>query len=528
MAKILVADKLAQEGVDILKESKFDVDIKTGLAPQELKEVIKDYDAVIVRSQTKLTEDIIMAASNLKVIGRAGVGLDNIDITAATKKGVIVMNAPGGNTISTCEHTFALILSLARKVPFGHASLKKGEWNRSKFKGIELYSKTLGIVGFGRIGKEVAKRARAFGMKVLVYDPFIAQDVVEKLEVKSVKLDELLKESDIVTVHTPLTADTKGLISKNEFSIMKKSSFIVNCARGGIIDEEALFEALSSKRIAGAALDVFVKEPPDNAKLIEMDNLVVTPHLGASTQEAQLNVAIEISHCIKDALLGKAIRNSINYVQMEPEVYKMVYPYISLSEKMGRFLSQIIEGGTEEIKISYIGEIASFKVDPLAMAFTKGFLSPVLEENINYINAMGIAKERGIKIEQVKLSHEEEYVNSIRVSIKTDKEERMLEGTLFANREPRFVKMDDVYIEVAPSDYMVVINNKDRPGVIGSLGTILGSHNVNISNMSLGKRKSDGTAITVLNVDASLEKSVISDIVSNSNIISLKFIVLGG
>ena len=527
MANVLIADKLAQEGIDILKVNGFNVDVKTGLEPQELKKVIKDYDAVIVRSQTKLTEDVIEEASKLKIIGRAGVGLDNVDIGAATRKGVIVMNAPGGNTISTCEHTFALILSLARKVPFGHASLKKGEWNRSKFKGIEIYSKTLGIIGFGRIGKEVAKRACAFGMEVLVYDPFITQEAVDNLGVKSVELKELLTKSDIITVHTPLTAETKGLISSSEISLMKKDSFIVNCARGGIVDEEALYEALDSKKIAGAALDVFTKEPPDNVKLIKMDSLIVTPHLGASTQEAQVNVAVEIAHCIKDALLGRAIRNSVNYVQMEPEVYKIISPYIALSEKMGRFLSQIIEGGTERIKISYIGEIASFKVDPLAMAFTKGFLSAVLEENINYINAMGIAKERGVKIEQIKLNREEEYVNSIRVSVKTDKEEKTLEGTLFANKEPRFVKMDDVYIEVAPSDYMVVINNEDKPGVIGSLGTILGNHNVNISNMSLGRKKGSDTAITVLNVDVPLEEGVIKDIVSNPNIISLKFIVLG-
>jgi len=528
MANILVADKLANEGIDILKENGFNVDVNTGLDPQKLKNIIKDYEAVIVRSQTKLTEDIISAASKLKVIGRAGVGLDNVDIAAATKKGVIVMNAPGGNTISTCEHTFALILSLARKVPFGHASLKKGEWNRSKFKGIEIYSKTLGIVGFGRIGKEVAKRARAFGMEVLVYDPFITDEVVDNAGVKSVELKDLLTASDIVTVHTPLTAETKGLISRNEISLMKNNSFIVNCARGGIVDEDALCEALRNKRIAGAALDVFTTEPPSNLELIKMDNLIVTPHLGASTQEAQVNVAVEIAHCIKDALLGKAIRNSVNYVQMEPGVYKVISPYITLSEKMGMFLSRIIEGGTEEIRISYIGEIASFKVDPLAMAFTKGFLSPILEENVNYINAMGIAKERGIKIEQIKVNREEEYVNSIRVSVRTNKEERMLEGTLFANREPRFVKMDDVYIEVAPSRYMVVINNKDKPGVIGSLGTIFGNHSVNISNMSLGKKKGSDTAITVLNVDTPLDDVVIKDIVSNPNIISLKFIVLGG
>ncbi len=526
MAKVLVADKLAHEGIDILKDSGFEVDCKIGLDKEELMKVIKDYEAIIVRSQTKLTSDVIERASSLKVIGRAGVGLDNVDVLTATKKGIIVMNAPGGNTISTCEHTFALILSLARKVPFGHFSLKKGDWNRSKFKGTEIYGKILGIIGLGRIGKEVAKRASAFGMEVLTCDPFITQEVADSIGVKIVALEELLRKSDIVTIHTPLTGETKGLISYKELSLMKPTAFIINCARGGIIDEEALYKFLKDKKISGAALDVFEKEPPVDSKLLELDNIVVTPHLGASTQEAQVNVAVEIAHCIKDALLGKAIRNAVNYVQMEPEVYKVVFPYIVLAEKMGKFLSQLVSGATQEIKIYYIGEIASFKVDPLTMAFTKGFLSTILEENVNYINSLGIAKERKIKIEQVKIDREQEYVNSIRAEVKTSKEERLLEGTLFANREARFVKMDDVYIEIAPSEYMVVVKNQDRPGVIGNLGTVLGNHNVNIANMSLGRKKKENMAITVLNVDTPLKEDVINDIKANPNIISLKFIVL--
>ncbi len=526
MLKVLVADKLANEGVEILKNSGFSVDIKTGLPKEELIKVIKDYDAVIVRSQTKLTKEVIEEAHSLKVIGRAGVGLDNVDINYATKKGIIVMNAPGGNTISTCEHAFALMLSLARKIPFGHASLKKGEWNRSKFKGTEIYAKTLGIIGLGRIGKEVAKRAVAFGMEVLAYDPFISEEVAESIGVKTVELDELLKHSDIVTIHTPLTGETKGLISHRELSLMKPTAFIINCARGGIVDEEALYEFLKDNKIAGAALDVFEKEPPTGSKLLQLDNIVVTPHLGASTQEAQLNVAVEIAHCVKDALLGKAIKNAVNYVQMEPEVYKVISPYMVLTEKMGKFLSQLVKGAAEEIKIYYIGEIASFKVDPLTMAFTRGFLSSILEENVNYINALGIAKERRIKIEQIKVDREEEYVNSVRVEIKTNQEKRILEGTLFANQEPRFVKMDDVYIEIAPSDYMVVIKNQDKPGVIGNLGTILGNHNVNIANMSLGRKRKENIAVTVLNVDSPLGDEVINDIRKSPNIISLKFIVL--
>ena len=528
MAKILVSDKLAQEGIDILKEAGFQVDYKVGQSPEALKAAIKGYEAIIIRSQTKLTKDIIMAASKLKIIGRAGVGLDNVDIESATKKGVIVMNAPGGNTISTCEHTMAMILSLARKIPFGHSSLKRRLWERPKFKGRELYSKTLGIIGLGRIGKEVAKRAIAFGMKVTAYDPFISPAAAESLGIKTMELDKLIAGADIITVHTPLTNETRGLISQRQLSLMKPQTLLINCARGGIIDDDALYTALKDKKIAGAALDVFDHEPPIDSKLIELDNVVVTPHLGASTQEAQVNVAVEIAHCIKDALNGQAIRNAVNYVQMEPEIYKVISPYIKLAQKMGQFMAQIIRGGAQKIQIEYTGNIASFKVDPLGMAFTKGFLSPILEGDINYINALSIARGRGISIEQIKINREEEYVNSIRAKISTDKEERVLEGTLFADREPRFVKIDDIYIEVEPSPYMLVINNRDKPGVIGALGTVLGSHGVNIARLSLGRIITLATAITVLNVDSPLEEDVIKDILVNPNIISVKFVTLGG
>ncbi|MCM8824032.1 MAG: phosphoglycerate dehydrogenase [Candidatus Omnitrophica bacterium] len=526
MVKILVADKLSSDGISILKEGGFEVDCKTGLSKEDLKEIIKDYEAIVVRSETKLTADVIEAGSKLKIIGRAGVGLDNVDVGAATKKGIIVMNSPGGNTISTCEHTFALMLSLVRKIPFGHSSLKNKEWNRGKFKGVEIYSKILGVIGLGRIGREVAKRAIAFGMEVLAYDPFISPEVVESLGVRVVDLKELLSKSDIVTIHTPLTDDTKNMISYNEFSLMKPTAFIINCARGGIINEDALYQVLKDKKIAGAALDVFEKEPPLNSPLLDLDNVVVTPHLGASTEEAQLNVSIEIAQCIKDALLGKAIRNAANYVQIEPEVYKIIAPYMNLGEKMGRFISQLVRGGAQEIRISYLGELNSFKVEPIGMALVKGFLYSVMGDNVNLINSLELAKERGIKIEQTKVSKEESYVNLIKVKVKTDKEERSIEGTLFSNREPRFVKLDDFYIEISPSDYMLVIQNWDKPGVIGSLGTVLGSYGVNIANMSLGRRAPMDVAITVLNLDTALDEKVMNEIKANPNIISLKFIKL--
>ena len=363
-------------------------------------------------------------------------------------------------------------------------------------------------------------------MEVLVYDPFVSKEAAERTGVKLAVLKDLLKEADFLTVHTPLTEETKSLISHDEFSLMKPKSFIINCARGGIIDEDALYQALKEKRIAGAAIDVFGEEPPFNSKLLELDNIIVTPHLGASTEEAQTNVAIEVAHCVKDALLGKAIKNAVNYVQLEPETYKIIEPYFSLAEKMGKFMSQLVEGGIKEVQISYLGEISSYKVDVISAAFVRGFLYKQLGDDINLINALEIAKERSVKIEQIKKREEEEYTNLIRVKIFTDKQTRFLEGTLFSNKESRFVKMDDVYIEIAPSEHMLVINNQDKPGVIGFLGTTLGANNINIANMSLGRHSSNGIALTILNLDNPISEKVIKQIQSNSNMVSLNLVKL--
>ncbi|MDP2923230.1 MAG: phosphoglycerate dehydrogenase [Candidatus Omnitrophota bacterium] len=524
MAKVIVCDKLSDEGVKILQDAGFTVDCKYKTPPEELKRIIKDYQAAIVRSDTKFTKDIIEHADGLKIIGRAGVGLDNVDLDAATKKGIIVMNSPGGNTISTCEHAFAMMLAVARNIPMAHVSMKNKVWERSKFKGIELYSKVLGIIGLGRIGKEMAKRAISFGMEVLTYDPFVSGEIAEKIGVKLASLEELLKSSDFITIHTPVTEETKKLLSTEEFSLMKPKAFIINCARGEVIDEEALYQALKDKKIAGAALDVYSKEPPFDLKIMELENIVFTPHLGASTEEAQSNVAIEIAQCIRDALLGKAIRNAANYAQLDPETYKIIYPYIGLSQKMGKFLSQIIDGGVKEIRIFYLGDISTYKTGVLASAFTAGFLYKQLGEDVNNINALEVAKERGIKVEQTKIREEEEYVNSIRVEVITDKERKVLEGTLFANKEARFVKMDDVYTEIYPSQFMLVINNWDKPGTIGFLGTVLGKHSINIAGMSLGRRAPNDIALTVLNLDNPLNEKIIKEISANPNIVSLKFL----
>lgn len=528
MFKILVSDSLSEEGLKILKSVKeFQVDIKTELKPEELKTIIKDYDALLVRSATKVNKDIIAAASNLKVIGRAGVGLDNVDLEAATAKGIIVMNTPAGNTISTAEHTMSMILALSRNIAQANASTRKGEWKRSKFMGIELYGKVLGIVGFGRIGSEVAKRALSFGMKVLVYDPFLSKEITEKMAIEVVELKDLYRDSDYITVHTPLTEETKHMISKNEFAMMKKGVRLINCARGGIIDELALVEAVKEGKVAGAAMDVFEKEPiaPDS-ELLKMDNIVVTPHLGASTEEAQVNVAIEVSEIVRDALLGNGIRNAANYPSLEQESFKVLQPYINLAEKLGMFSTQLVEGRFLELNINYSGDITQHELAPLTMALVKGVLSPILKETVNFINAISLARERGIKVRESKSSNEQEFVNLIQLEIKTDKGSKTIYGTLSANKQPRIVKIDDYYVELSPYGDMVMIQNWDKPGIIGNLGTIMGKHGINIAAMTFGRRAPGGEALSILNIDSPISSELLEKMKKIENILSVKLIKL--
>ncbi|MFH1248246.1 MAG: phosphoglycerate dehydrogenase, partial [Candidatus Omnitrophota bacterium] len=413
MIKILVSDALSEEGLKILKDNKdFQVDVKVGMKPEELKQVIKDYDALLVRSATKVTKDIIAEAKKLKVIGRAGVGLDNVDLPAATEKGIVVMNTPAGNTISTCEQTFSLMLALARNIPVANSTTKAGEWKRSKLMGIELYQKTLGIIGLGRIGSELAKRAISFGMKVLAYDPYLSKEAAERQGILMVELADIYKQADFITVHVPLTENTKSMISDKEFSLMKKTARVINCARGGIINEQALARAIKEGKIAGAALDVFEKEPPDPAsELLKMDNVVVSCHLGASTEEAQLNVAIEVAECVRDYLSGKGIRNAANYPSIDAELYRVLKPYIVMAEQLGSFSSQVTEGRIAEVDIKYSGEITKYDTASLTMALIKGLLTPLLPEAVNFINALSIAKSRGIKINQTKTFADEDFIN---------------------------------------------------------------------------------------------------------------------
>lgn len=520
MHRILVSDALSDEGLKILKDIKeFQVDVRTGLKPDELKSIIGDYDALMVRSATKVTKDIIAAGKRLKVIGRAGVGLDNVDLDAATAKGVIVMNTPAGNTISTAEHTMSMILALSRNIPVADSSMKAGEWKRSKFMGVELYGKTLGIVGLGRIGAEVARRALSFGMKVLAFDPFLSLEVAQALGVEVVELKDLLPRADYITIHTPLSDETRHMISDREFALMKKGVRVINCARGGIIDEAALVKALKDGKAAGAALDVFEQEPVSaDHELLKMPSVVLTPHLGASTEEAQVNVAIECAEIVRDALLNRGIRNAANYPCLEPEVCKLMDPYLSLAEKLGIFAVQLVDGRLSEVNVTYAGDITQYDVKPVTMALVKGVLSPILQETVNFVNAGALAKERGIKINESKATKEQEFATLIQVEVKTDKETKRVTGTLSANKQPRIVKIDEYYVEATPGGFMIFLHNKDVPGIIGTLGTLMGKHKINIAAMTFGRDKPGGRAISVFNVDSPVSPEIIDEIRRVENI----------
>ncbi len=524
--KILISDKLADEGIAILKAVKeFTVDCKYNLPKDELKSVIKDYDALIIRSSTDVTADIIEAAKKLKFIGRAGVGLDNVDLTAATKKGIVAMNTPAGNTTSTAEHTMSMILALSRNIPQACASLKSGKWDRSKFTGVELYGKVLGVVGLGRIGSTVSKFAKAFGMTVIAYDPFLSMEVAAQRGIEVVEMDALLKRSDYITVHIPKTSETSNLIGEKEFGLMKKTARVINCARGGIISETALAKALQDKRIAGAALDVFEEEPPStDHPLLKLDNCVLTPHLGASTSEAQVNVAIEIAETVRDALLGKGIVNAANFPSVDAEAYKILEPYINLGFRLGKFAGQLINGRMKEIQITYSGVVNNYKVAPITMSLVNGFLSPILGETVNFINALDLAKERGVNVQEIKSNVEEEFVNCIKVKVITDKEEFSILGTISGNKQPRIVKINEVYVEAVPEGYMVFINNNDKPGLVGALGTILGEAKVNIAGISLGREAQNGIAISVVNVDSAVPEEIIERLKKTKDIVFVKLV----
>ena len=525
--KILVSDPLAQEGIELLKKEKnLVVDVKTKLSPEELKKIIKNYDGLIVRSQTKVTKDIIKHAKKLKVVGRAGIGLDNIDLKEASKKGIIVMNSPMGNTISTAEHAFTLLLALSRNISQADASLKADKWERKKFMGVEVYGKILGIIGLGRIGSEVAKRALSFNMKVMAYDPFLSKEKAEALGVEPVNLDELLKKSDYITIHTPLTGETRYIIDEKALAKVKHGVRIINCARGGIVKEKALIEAINKGKVAGAALDVYEKEPPIGELILKNDKIITTPHLGASTEEAQLNVATDIAKSVKDALLSQVVRNAVNAPSVDPEILKTMKPYLDIAEKIGLLEAQLLGGYIKSVKITYVGELVNLNLDAVTVSMIKGLLTPVLEEKVNYVNAMFIAKERGIKITERKRESIEDFANLISAEVETNKGKVSVMATLYTRQDPRIVKINKFYVEAVPKGHMLVIFNKDVPGIVGLIGMLLANEKINIAGMTFGREKQKGDAITVLNVDSQVPEKVLKNIRKAKNIREVKYIKL--
>ncbi|MGB3113356.1 MAG: phosphoglycerate dehydrogenase, partial [Candidatus Omnitrophota bacterium] len=505
-------------------DNKFKVDEVSELSESELAKKIKRYDALIIRSGTTVTKKIIDAADKLKVVGRAGVGLDNVDVKAASKKGIVVMNAPAGNTMSTAEHAFSLMLSLARSIPQANDSVKQGNWDRKKFMGVELYGKVLGIIGLGRIGAEFAKRALSFGMKVVAYDPFLSGEKAKSLNAEPVDFNTLLKMSDFITIHTPLTEETRHLLDEKAFQKMKTGVRIVNAARGGIVDEKALAKYIKSGKVAGAALDVYETKakPPLDSPVYKMENVITTPHLGASTEEAQVNVAIDIARSVSDALLGRGYRNAANVPAVEAEAVETIQPYVNLAERLGSIQSQLVDEPIKTIKVNYIGEVADVDVAVITRALMKGIFNPILEEQVNYVNSLLIAEERGIKIIEKKTSKITDFANLISVELDTGKKKHFIMGTLFANKEPRIIKIDKYYVEAIPEGYMLIVSNKDTPGVVGKIGTILGKHNINIAEMSFGREKKKGQAISLLNVDSEVPKSVIKKLLQYKDINGVK------
>ncbi len=528
MFKVLVSDAIEEKGLQLLKsEKEVQVDVKTKLPPEELKKIIGEYDALLVRSGTKVTKDIIQAGKKLKVIGRAGVGIDNVDLEAATKQGIIVMNTPEGNTISTCEHTLSMLLALNRNIPQAHGAVRSKEWKRDRFIGAELSGKTIGIIGYGRIGREVAKRLQAFGMRILAYDPFISANGLSDPNVEISDLNTIFAQADYLTVHTPLTRETEHLIDEKAFEKMKKGVRIINCARGGIIDETALYNAIKNGKVRGAALDVFEKEPPGENPLLQCEQVIVTPHLGASTEEAQENVSVAVAKQVLDVLLGREIRNAINMPSLDTKTLEILRPWINLAEKIGMFQTQLFEGQIKAVTLKYSGEVTQFPLAPLTLAAVKGLLVPICGEGVvNYVNAPIIAKERGITITESKTSHLQDFANFITCEVTLKNESHVILGTLFGKSDSRIVKIDDFFLDAVPKGNILVIHNEDKPGVVGEVGSILGKNNINIAEMTLGRKEEHTSALTVINTDSEVSETVLDEIRKSPKIIDVKLVRL--
>ena len=512
MKRVLVADALQAVGVDALRKHGLDVDVAGSLDERALIARIGEYEGLVVRSATRVTRAVITSATHLEVIGRAGAGVDTIDVEAATERGIIVMNTPGGNTTAVAEHTLALLLALARRVTVADATLKAGRWEKSRLQGVELLGKTLGILGLGRIGAEVARRALGFRMQVLAYDPYLTREAAERLGVDSVDLDELLVRADFITVHTPLTGDTRHLIGEAELARMKAGVRLINCARGGIIDEAALARALGSGHVGGAGIDVFEQEPPPaDHPLLRFEQVVLTPHLGAATDEAQSAVALAIADQVADVLVRGVVVNAVNLPTVDAETLREQTPYTGLALAMGRFLAQMAEGRMAEARLTYAGDVAQRPTAALTLAFLRGVLGTILAEHVTDVNAMLIARGRGLRVTEMSTTESAGYSSLLTAELRTDRGVSSVAGTLF-HREPRFVAIDGFSLEAVPQGWMLVFANQDVPGVVGRIGTLCGRHRINIAGMQLGRERRGGRAVSILNLDDPMPPAALDEI----------------
>ena len=528
LPKVLIADSISPRGVDELsRDVALEVSFQTGLTESELVKIIPEFSALVVRSQTKVTAQILNAGARLRVVGRAGVGVDNVDVETATRRGIIVLNAPGGNTISTAEHAFSLLLCVARKIPGADATLRGGNWDRKNFEGVELYNKTLGVIGVGRIGSELSRRAIAFGMRVVAYDPYLSAGRARTLQVELVdELDDLLASANFISLHTPLTEETHHMVDATRLEKTKRGVRVINCARGGLIDEDALADTLHSGQVGGAALDVFEIEPlPSDSPLRAAPNLVLTPHLGASTAEAQESVGIEIAQSIRAALLEGTIRNAVNMPNLDAKTLSIIGPHLRFGEKLGRFLSQVAPRRVEQLNINYSGKVNEVDTTAITRSILKGFLQNAGGTEVNEVNAPAFAESLGLKITETRLSALGDYTDMLELSAVADGKTVSVGGAFFG-ATPRIVSVNSRPVEARPHGIVLVLENTDRPGIVGRIGTLLGDHGVNIATMSLSRNQAGGTALTILNLDNAPGEQLLQEIRASGDIHSAQVIQL--
>jgi D-3-phosphoglycerate dehydrogenase len=523
--KVLLLDGIDPAGVDIIKRSNaIEPIVHDKIAREKLIAIAGDADGIIVRSATSVDRELMQQARRLKVIGRAGVGVDNVDIDAATEHGILVMNSPGGSTTTTAEHTIAMLFALARKIPQAYTTLKNGQWEKNKFKGVELAGKTLGVIGLGRIGSEVARKCQAMGMNVVAYDPYINPDARLSTGLALVELESVFEQADFITVHVPLSDATRNLINKNTIARMRDGVRLVNCARGGIINESELYDALKSGKVGGAAFDVFEIEPNVESPLLQLESFIATPHLGASTVEAQRRVSEDICRQVSDYLLKNTVDGALNFPRLEAGVVERYQHFVDLAARVGTFLSQMCEGRMQTVSIRYSGEVCDMNLNYLTSLIVRSLLAPVLREGINLVNAMHVAKQRGIKVQETRVPAPENFTNLIAIELKTDVESHRVSGTVFTDKLPRIVNIDGYPLEVVPRGNMIFFTNNDKPGVIGAIGTVLGKWKVNIAGMHLGREHEGGRALALLLVDDPVGKDVIEEFRQIPNILSAKVV----